>query len=86
MVLMPLDVAPPHVIFAVLPLTLFIFKISKMFFLTGCACRPAFARVSRAGLAGLALSHVIARAMLTGFHHPQDVGFFRTPKRAEATG
>ncbi|MCB1799379.1 MAG: glycosyltransferase, partial [Gammaproteobacteria bacterium] len=33
MVLMPLDVAPPHVIFAVLPLTLFIFKISKMFFL-----------------------------------------------------
>ncbi len=36
-----------------------------------------------AGLAGLALSHVIARAMLTGFI-TRGIGFFRTPKRAKA--
>ena len=38
-----------------------------------------------AGLAGLALSHVIARAMLTGFV-TRGIGFFRTPKRAGAHG
>jgi hypothetical protein len=36
-----------------------------------------------AGLAGLALSHTIARAMLTGFI-TQSIGFFRTPKNAQA--
>ena len=36
-----------------------------------------------AGLAGLALSHTIARAMLTGFI-TRRIGFFRTPKKAQA--
>ena len=85
MVLMPLDVAPPHVIFAVLPLTLFIFKISKMFFLYRLRVQASLRQSLAAGLAGLALSHVIARAMLTGFI-TRKIGFFRTPKRAEAHG
>ena len=85
MVLMPLEVAPPHVIFAVLPLTLFIFKISKMFFLYRLRVQASLRQSLAAGLAGLALSHVIARAMLTGFV-TRKIGFFRTPKRAEAHG
>ena len=35
-----------------------------------------------AGLAGLALSHTIARAMIAGFV-TEKIGFFRTPKRAK---
>ena len=47
--------------------------------------RGALVVAGRPGLAGLALSHVIARAMLTGFV-TRRIGFFRTPKRAEAHG
>ena len=85
MVLMPQVVAPPHIIFAVLPLTLFAFKISKMFFLYRARVQASLRQSIAAGLAGLALSHVIARAMLTGFI-TRRIGFFRTPKRAEAHG
>ncbi|MGB5671505.1 MAG: glycosyltransferase [Sedimenticolaceae bacterium] len=85
MVLMPEDVAPPHIIFTVLPLTLFVFKISKMFFLYRLRVQASLRQSLAAGLAGLALSHVIARAMLTGFV-TRSVGFFRTPKRAGAHG
>ena len=38
-----------------------------------------------AGLAGLALSHVVARAVLTSLVD-HGVGFFRTPKRSRARG
>jgi cellulose synthase/poly-beta-1,6-N-acetylglucosamine synthase-like glycosyltransferase len=85
MVLMPDAVAPPHIIFAVLPLTLFLFKISKMFFLYRLRVGASLRQSLAAGLAGLALSHVIARAMLTGFV-TRHIGFFRTPKRAQAHG
>ena len=85
MVLFPTVVAPPHPIFAVLPLTLFVFKILKMFFLYRSRVEANLRQSIAAGLAGLALSHVIARAMLTGFV-TRRIGFFRTPKRAEAHG
>ena len=85
MVLAPADVAPPHIIFAVLPLTLFVFKISKMFFLYRLQVGASMRQSLAAGLAGLALSHVIARAMLTGFV-TRSIGFFRTPKKAETHG
>ena len=85
MVLAPEYVAPPHVVFAVLPLSLFAFKIAKMFFLYKLRVRAILRQSLAAGLAGLALSHVIARAMLTGFV-TRGVGFFRTPKRAKANG
>ena len=85
MVVWPEHVAPPHVIFAVLPLTLFGFKMSKMFFLYRLRVRASLRQSLAAGLAGLALSHVIARAMLTGFI-TRRIGFFRTPKKAAAHG
>jgi exo-beta-1,3-glucanase (GH17 family)/cellulose synthase/poly-beta-1,6-N-acetylglucosamine synthase-like glycosyltransferase len=81
MIWWPDYIAPPHLIFAVLPLSLFLFKLLKMGFLyrrrVGAGIRQSLA----AGIAGLALSHVIARAMLTGFV-TRRVGFFRTPKQA----
>ncbi len=83
MVLAPAEVAPPHPIFAVLPLALFSFKIAKMFFLYRRRVSATLRQSLAAGLAGLALSHVIARAMLTGFV-TRRIGFFRTPKRAQA--
>ena len=85
MVLYPEYFAPPHVIFAVLPLTLFLFKVSKMFFLYRLRVQAGLRQSLAAGLAGLALSHVIARAMLTGFV-TRKIGFFRTPKHADVHG
>ncbi|MCB1923926.1 MAG: glycosyltransferase [Gammaproteobacteria bacterium] len=85
MVLFPEHIAPPHPVFAVLPLTLFVFKILKMFFLYRVRVEANLRQSIAAGLAGLALSHVISRAMLTGFV-TRRIGFFRTPKRAEAHG
>jgi hypothetical protein len=83
MVLLPGEVAPPVVLFAILPVTLFLFKILKMFFLYRQRVSATLRQSLAAGLAGLALSHVIARAMLTGFV-TRGVGFFRTPKNAAA--
>ena len=85
MVVAPGHFAPPHVIFAVLPLSLFAFKVSKMFFLYRLRVQAGLRQSLAAGLAGLALSHVIARAMLTGFI-TKGIGFFRTPKQAESHG
>jgi exo-beta-1,3-glucanase (GH17 family)/cellulose synthase/poly-beta-1,6-N-acetylglucosamine synthase-like glycosyltransferase len=85
MVLFPERVAPPHVIFAVLPLSLFLFKVSKMFFLYRHRVQAGLRQSLAAGLAGLALSHTIARAMLTAFVNNK-IGFFRTPKNAEVHG
>jgi len=83
MILWPQYVAPPYIIFAVLPLTMFLFKLLKMAILyrqrLGAGLRQSIA----AGIAGLALSHVIARAMVTGFL-TRRIGFFRTPKHARA--
>jgi exo-beta-1,3-glucanase (GH17 family)/cellulose synthase/poly-beta-1,6-N-acetylglucosamine synthase-like glycosyltransferase len=85
MVLMPDEVAPPHPMFAVLPLSLFLFKLAKMFVLYRLRVQASLRQSLAAGLAGLALSHVIARAMLTGFV-TRRIGFFRTPKHASTHG
>jgi hypothetical protein len=83
MIWYPQYVAPPHMIFMVLPAALFAFKILKMLVLyyrgIGATLRQSIA----AGVAGLSLSHVIARAMLAGFF-TRKIGFFRTPKRASS--
>jgi cellulose synthase/poly-beta-1,6-N-acetylglucosamine synthase-like glycosyltransferase len=81
MIWWPEYVAPPHMIFAVLPLSLFLFKLSKMAFLYRWRVAAGIRQSIAAGIAGLALSHVIARAMLTGFI-TRRISFFRTPKQA----
>lgn len=81
MLFMPLSVPPPSILFAILPLSLFAFKLLKMFFLYRRRVKATLRQSLAAGLAGLALSHTIARAMVTGFI-TRRIGFFRTPKYA----
>ena len=83
MIFFPKHLSPPHVVFAALPLTLFVFKSLKMFFLYRSRLAATRRQSLAAGLAGLALSHTIARAMITGFI-TRRIGFFRTPKKAQA--
>ena len=83
MIFFPKHLSPPHVVFAALPLALFVFKSLKMFFLYRSRLGATRRQSLAAGLAGLALSHTIARAMVTGFV-TRRIGFFRTPKKAQA--
>mgnify|MGYP000444026690 CR=1 FL=1 len=65
-----------------LPLSFFVFKMLKMLVLYRWRVRASLMQSLAAGLAGLALSHTIARAMIAGFVTDK-IGFFRTPKRAK---
>jgi exo-beta-1,3-glucanase (GH17 family)/cellulose synthase/poly-beta-1,6-N-acetylglucosamine synthase-like glycosyltransferase len=81
MVLRPARIDPPLMVFSVLPLSLFTFKLVKLVHLythrVGVGLRQTFA----AAVAGLALSHTIGRAVLKGLVTHSEP-FFRTPKRA----
>jgi len=85
MIIVPQRVDPPLLIFAIPPLALFAFKVGKILFLyrraVGVNMKDAFA----AALAGLALSHTIAKAVLYGFF-TSSIPFFRTPKNADKHG
>lgn len=83
MIIFPDYLSPPHIVFAFLPIVLFFFKSLKMFFLYRSRVAASTRQSLAAALAGLALSHTIARAMLTGFI-TRKIGFFRTPKQAQA--
>ncbi len=83
MVSLPHDFTPPYVSVALVPLVLFLFKISKSFFLYRRRVTATWRQSLAAGLAGLALSHTIARAMYAGMF-TGNLGFFRTPKLAQA--
>lgn len=83
MIIFPEHVPPPHILFACLPVSLFVFKGLKMFFLYRRRLTATRRQSIMAGLAGLGLSHTIARAMLTGFI-TRRIGFFRTPKKVRA--
>ena len=83
MLYFPKHINPPHILFAILPISLFCFKSLKMFFLYHRRVEASIRQSIAAGLAGLALSHTIAQAMLTGFFTSK-IGFFRTPKKAKA--
>ena len=85
MIIVPQRVDPPLLIFAIPPLALFVFKVGKIVFLyrraVGVNLKDAFS----AALAGLALSHTIAKAVLYGFF-TSSIPFFRTPKNADSHG
>ncbi len=83
MVMFPLQVTPPYMTVALVPLVLFGFKMSKSFFLYRRRVTATLRQSFAAGLAGLALSHTISRAMFGGLVTGK-LGFFRTPKMAEA--
>jgi exo-beta-1,3-glucanase (GH17 family)/cellulose synthase/poly-beta-1,6-N-acetylglucosamine synthase-like glycosyltransferase len=83
MVMAPDTVTPPYMTIALVPLVLFLFKMSKSLFLYRRRVTATLRQSLAAGLAGLALSHTIARAMFGGLVTGK-LGFFRTPKMAEA--
>jgi hypothetical protein len=82
MVYAPLKVDPPLLLFSILPLALFTFKLAKLVHLyttrVGANLRQTFA----AAVAGLALSHTIGQAVMKGLF-TSNLPFFRTPKHAE---
>ncbi|MEN8180376.1 MAG: glycosyltransferase family 2 protein [Pseudomonadota bacterium] len=85
MILWPTNFGAPLPLFAILPLTLFVFKILKMFFLYRRRVAATVRQSIAAALAGLALSHTISQAILNGLFSSR-LAFFRTPKQARHRG
>jgi len=80
MVLFPRHIEPPLMLFSVLPLSLFLFKLVKLLHLYRARVGATFTQTIAAAIAGLGLSHTVGSAMLSGFVN-KDRPFFRTPKR-----
>jgi len=88
MILNPLRVDPPLIIFSALPLALFSFKVAKAIYVyRGARIVGSIKQTVAASLAGLALSHAVARAIWQGLF-TRNKPFMRTPKleRASALG
>jgi len=83
MVVAPGEVTPPFLGLALIPLVLFGFKILKSLVLYRRRVAANWRQTLGAGLAGLGLSHTIARAMWAGATSG-GLAFFRTPKLAGA--
>jgi cellulose synthase/poly-beta-1,6-N-acetylglucosamine synthase-like glycosyltransferase len=84
MVAEPLQVDPPLIIFSILPLALFCFKVAKVIYLyRGVRIVGTARQTLSAAIAGLALSHTIARAMWLGLF-TRHMPFLRTPKMEQA--
>ena len=80
MIMAPTDFDPPLIILSVLPLALFCFKLAKVIYLyRGARVVGTAWQTLAAMLAGLALSHTIAKAMLLGMV-TRGRPFLRTPK------
>jgi len=82
MIVSPRYFDPPLIIFSLLPLALFSFKTAKQFHLYQTHVNAGLWQTLSATVAGVALSHTISRAILTGFVK-KDKPFFRTPKLAQ---
>jgi hypothetical protein len=78
------NIDPPLIIFSALPLALFCFKIAKVVYLyRGARIVVSAKQTISAALAGLALSHTIARAVWQGLF-TTGKPFLRTPKKEQA--
>jgi cellulose synthase/poly-beta-1,6-N-acetylglucosamine synthase-like glycosyltransferase len=82
MVTFPRNIEPPLMIFSVLPLSLFVFKLVKLLHLYRTRVGATFVQTISAAIAGLSLSHTIGAAMISGLFR-KDKPFFRTPKLAK---
>ncbi len=81
MILQPHSFTPPEVMLSLLPVAFFVFKLSKMLVLYRWRMKASLRQTIAAGIAGLAVSHTISRAMLAGLR-TTGIGFLRTPKLA----
>jgi exo-beta-1,3-glucanase (GH17 family)/cellulose synthase/poly-beta-1,6-N-acetylglucosamine synthase-like glycosyltransferase len=82
MITFPKHVQPPLVIFSLLPMSLFVFKLVKLLHLYRTRVGATFTQTIAAAVAGLSLSHTVGSAMLSGLART-DRPFFRTPKRSQ---
>lgn len=81
MVAAPEYIDPPLLVFSILPLALFVFKIGKLVYLYRTRVGANTVQTIAAATAGLALTHTIGLAIITGFLI-RSKPFFRTPKQA----
>ncbi len=79
MIINPGHVDPPLAIFMIPPVALFCFKVAKMAHLYRTRIGTTRIQTFVAAFSGLALSHTIAKAVLSGFF-TSGKPFFRTPK------
>ena len=75
----PKHVDPPLTMFMIPPIVLFCFKVAKLVHLYRSRMQITRCQTASAALAGIALSHTIAKAVLAGFF-TSGKPFFRTPK------
>ena len=85
MISSPIEYDAPLMMFSVLPLSLFVFKIVKLVHLYRSAVGASVRQTIAAALAGLSLSHTIGFAVLKGLATRSEP-FFRTPKNASRQG
>lgn len=81
MIMSPTQIDAPLVMFSVLPLSLFAFKLSKMIYLYRSRVKANLRQTFAAAVAGLALSHTVGLATLKGLF-TDNMPFVRTPKCA----
>ncbi|MBL8271035.1 glycosyltransferase, partial [Steroidobacter sp.] len=82
MIIAPHRFDPPLMMFSVLPLTLFAFKLAKLAHLYSSRMGANIRQTLAAALAGLALSHVVSVAVVKGLFTRREP-FFRTPKHKQ---
>jgi exo-beta-1,3-glucanase (GH17 family)/cellulose synthase/poly-beta-1,6-N-acetylglucosamine synthase-like glycosyltransferase len=85
MVWAPGRVDAPLVLYSVLPLSLFTFKLAKLVHLYRVRVGANVRQTLAAAIAGLALTHTIGRAVVKGLL-TRGEPFFRTPKRRRTSG
>jgi exo-beta-1,3-glucanase (GH17 family)/cellulose synthase/poly-beta-1,6-N-acetylglucosamine synthase-like glycosyltransferase len=83
MVFDPYRIDPPLVMYSVLPLSLFTFKLAKLVHLYRVRVGANFRQTIAAAVAGLALTHTIGTAVVKGLVTRSEP-FFRTPKAGES--
>ena len=85
MVWAPGRVDAPLVLYSVLPLSLFTFKLAKLVHLYHVRVGANLRQTLAAAVAGLALTHTIGRATVKGLVTNSEP-FFRTPKKRRSSG
>ena len=85
MVWAPGKIDPPLVMYSVLPLSLFTFKLAKLVHLYRVRVGANVRQTIAAAIAGLALTHTIGTAAVKGLVTKGEP-FFRTPKRGATSG
>jgi exo-beta-1,3-glucanase (GH17 family)/glycosyltransferase involved in cell wall biosynthesis len=85
MVWAPGRVDAPLVLYSVLPLSLFTFKLAKLMHLYRVRVGANVRQTLAAAVAGLALTHTIGRAVVKGLLTRSEP-FFRTPKKRRTSG